>query len=173
MKHLRNAALASLVTIPAVVLLAGLTTLGIWTARIRANPPGDREPEAIEPSIKEQIAREVARSMEAQPAAPEAGQKDKGRTPLPLLPSRDLEAIATVTPAYPRIALVTRTQGPVEVLLHVNSMGVPEWGQVLSGNSLLKEEVLKASLDWRFLPALSHGRRVPSDFRIRYEFKLA
>jgi len=57
--------------------------------------------------------------------------------------------------------------------LRVDAKGRPVQATVLSGNSVLRSETLKAVQGWKFAPAHENGRAVPSDFRIRFEFRLA
>lgn len=78
-----------------------------------------------------------------------------------------------VTPTYPRFAKLVRVEGPVEINLHVDAKGHPTEAKVLSGQTPLREEALKAAQAWRFKPAYENGRPVPSDFRVRFEFRLS
>ena len=63
--------------------------------------------------------------------------------------------------------------GPVEINLHVDAKGRPVEAKVLSGQLPLRDEALKAAQAWRFKPAYENGRAVPSDFRIRFEFRMS
>ncbi len=176
MKKLKKPLPPALVFIPALLALTTLTAVGIWKVNKQwPNPNEDPESKAFVASLKEGIASEMAKSPEASPPAPipEKAHVVEKNVPLMPLPSRALAASVEVKPEYPRIAKIVRAQGPVDVLLHVDGKGVPVSGEVLNGNSLFREEALKASLGWRFQPALDRGKPIASDFRIHFNFKMA
>lgn len=176
MKNQKQPLSPALVFIPALLALTGLTAVGIWVVDQQwSKPLEDPESKSLVASLHEGIASEVAKSPAVvEPALkPEKAHVEKKSVPAMPLPSRVLMAVVEMKPEYPRIAKTVRAQGPVDVLLHVNAKGVPVSGEVLYGNSLFREGALKASLGWRFLPALDRGKPIPSDFHIRFNYKMA
>lgn len=164
-----------LLFVPTVLGMAILVAAGLWMVDRGASILPDRATEETVASLQKGIAEEVARSIAA-PApfpAPELPRPQALLPPARPLPSRGVEAVSEVVPEYPRLARQMRMQGPVDVVLHVDPQGVPVYGEIRNGNPLFKEEALKASLGWRFLPALHKGKPVASEFQIRFNFKLA
>ncbi len=155
-------------TIPALLALAGFTAVGlILVERERAQVSAQAK--QLLPTTAPGLLRttsEPAAPLETKPPVVQAKTIQVYR----FTPAAVLEE---VTPVYPRIAKVTRTQGTVEVTLRVDANGNPVQATVVSGNAMLRKEALKAAQSWKFTPAHQNGRAVPSAFRIRFEFHLA
>ena len=83
------------------------------------------------------------------------------RAPVPLV-------VVSVKPQYPPLARQNRIEGPVEVALKVDTRGRPTDIQAVSGPPALQTAAVQAAEQWRFKPA-----GAPSDFRIRFDFKLS
>ena len=171
MRYLRKPTSTSLIFIPASLVLAGITAVAIeWVDR-GSSPLADAESREQLAEVKAGINREVARSLET-PQAPAAAKAPIRDTATPPPPSRPVKAILEVKPEYPRLARQLRMQGPVDVVLQVDPSGVPVSGEIVNGNPAFSEDALKASLGWRFLPALQRGRPVASAFTIHFNFRL-
>lgn len=155
-------------TIPALLALAGFTIVGlilVETERTQVSAWAEAPINVEAPSFPE---------TQPGPASPPASKPKVVRAkPTPAYSFTAALALEAVRPDYPRIAKLTRVQGPVEVNLRVDAKGRPVQATVLSGNSMLQGEALKAAQGWKFAPAHENGRAVPSDFRIRFEFRLA
>ena len=160
--------------LPAVLGLAGFTALGlilVQEGRYRVNSAAEiLTPEQLGIQDFMQYAAPVTGS--AAPRHPTTTQVASSRPEAKwtFTPPMVLEQ---VTPTYPRIAKLIRAQGPVEINLHVDAKGRPVEAKVLSGQLPLREGALKAAQAWRFKPAYENGRAVPSDFRIRFEFRMS
>ena len=158
--------------IPAVLGLVGFTLLGLlWVQRGNARVSSTAE--ALLPTdgptyldlIKEMEKADAKNSASTHPGA-------KIAHAAPIRTYTPARALQEVTPQYPRIAKLVRVQGPVEVELKVDEQGRPTEAKAVNGNTLLQAEALKAAQSWRFVPASRNGRAVPSDFRVRFEFRL-
>ena len=174
MKYLRKPTPTSFIFIPVVLVLAGITAVAVeWVDR-GARPLAETESREPLAELKAGIDREVARSLEPSPQeSPPAVPKLPKRTANPLLPSRAVEPILEVKPGYPRLARQLRMEGSVDVVLQVDRFGVPLSAEIVNGNPAFQEDALKASLGWRFQPAVDRGRPVSSEFLIRFIFNLA
>ncbi len=160
-------------TIPALLAVAGLTVVGLILVE-RGRSQVTTQTEALFPPDTPPIAPPGSLETQPQPIAPTASSPATHRgKATPAYSASPASALMEVKPEYPRIAKITRTQGPVEVELRVDAAGRPVQAMILSGNTLLRNEALKAAQGWKFAPAHVNGRAVPSDFRIRFEFRLA
>lgn len=154
--------------IPAVLALAGFTLVGLLLVE-QGRTETRAQAETFNP-LESPIFLDAAPGS-ASPPAPTS--KPALPRPSPIGRSSPALALVEVRPGYPRIAKIMRTQGPVEVALRLDAQGHPVQATVLSGNALLRGEALRAARSWTFAPALENGRAVPSDFRVRFEFRLA
>lgn len=155
-------------TIPALFALAGFTLVGLILVeggRTQVSTPAEAFLPVEAPSFLENQPRS------ASPPVPSL--KVARARPIPAYSFTPARALEEARPAYPPIAKLMRVQGPVELDLRVDADGRPVQAMVLSGNSLLWSEALKAAQGWKFAPAYENGRAVASDFRIRFEFRLA
>lgn len=166
--------------IPAVVSLAVLTAAGLWILDRRTGLSEDPETKKLQASLQQEIDREVARSLAAtEPAAPADKVSETTKraiapsSPFRPLPSRPPHPTVEIMPEYPRLARQMRMQGPIDILVHVDPEGLPVSAEALNGVMLFKENAIKASLGWRFKPALKSGWPVSSTYQIRYNFRLA
>ena len=87
---------------------------------------------------------------------------------------KDVRVRFQVQPVYPGLARLARLQGPVELYLTVDALGVPTAVQVLSGpHPTLMAEALRVAKLWRFEPARVNGLPVPAQFRLTVVFRLS
>ncbi len=155
-------------TIPALLALAGFTAVGIILVERKRTQVSDQT-EMLLPTTAPGFLRNTPES----PSSPGTNPPAAHAKAIPAYSFTPAAALEEVTPVYPRIAKITRTQGTVEVNLRVNENGHPIQATVLRGNTMLRNEAIKAAQSWKFTPAQENGRAVPSDFRIRFEFHLA
>ena len=73
---------------------------------------------------------------------------------------------------YPRLALMERLEGSVDLEVTVDAQGRPVACSASEGNKILKKAALDSAATWRFDPATRHGRPVPATFLIHYDFRL-
>ncbi len=76
------------------------------------------------------------------------------------------------TPAYPRLAMIARIQGPVSVEVVISPAGRVETARAVSGHPLLKPAAVEAARGWRFQPTLLNGTPVRVTGIITFVFKL-
>jgi periplasmic protein TonB len=76
-------------------------------------------------------------------------------------------------PAYPHVALITRTQGTVRIQAVIGRDGSISNLQVLSGHPLLIEAAKEAVRQWRYQPTLLNGEPVEVITEIVVNFTLA
>jgi TonB family protein len=81
-------------------------------------------------------------------------------------------AVKKVQPAYNPLAKQMRVQGEVEVEAKVTETGDVDGVKVVSGNSLLTPNVIKAVKEWKFTPFSDGGKNVPASVSLRFNFKL-
>ena len=76
------------------------------------------------------------------------------------------------TPAYPRLAVIARIEGPVSVEVVISPEGRVEAARAVSGHPLLKPAAIEAARGWRFQPTLLNGTPVRVTGIITFVFKL-
>jgi protein TonB len=110
------------------------------------------------------------------PPPPVAAAKQPQRADLsPVrVPSTVLQgkAVDRRTPAYPRMAIVARVEGPVSVEVIISPEGRVEMARAVSGHALLKPAAAEAARSWRFQPTLLNGLPVRVTGIITFVFKL-
>jgi len=77
-----------------------------------------------------------------------------------------------VSPKYPKTALASGIEGPVELSVVVRPDAEIRDLRVLSGNPVLVTPTLKAVRQWRFRPVLAKGGTVETTYRIKVRFNL-
>jgi periplasmic protein TonB len=77
-----------------------------------------------------------------------------------------------VQPAYPRIAISTRTQGSVVLSALINTRGEIEGLQVVSGPPLLVQAALEAVKQWRYRPYILNGTPIEVQTQVTVNFSL-
>jgi periplasmic protein TonB len=82
------------------------------------------------------------------------------------------KAIERRTPAYPRLAITARIEGPVSVEIIISPEGRVEVARAVSGHPLLKPAAVEAARAWRFQPTLLNGIPVRVTGIITFVFKL-
>jgi periplasmic protein TonB len=75
-------------------------------------------------------------------------------------------------PEYPKIALMTRTQGVVRLEATIRTDGRVEGLKVVSGHPLLVKAALEAVSRWRYQPTLLNGEPVEVVMELEVNFKL-
>jgi periplasmic protein TonB len=80
--------------------------------------------------------------------------------------------IVKTLPQYPRIAVVTRTQGIVVLAAVISRNGAIENLRVVSGPAMLQQAALEAVSTWRYRPYLLNGQPVDVETTINVVFKL-
>ena len=90
------------------------------------------------------------------------------RVPSTILQGR---AIERRTPAYPRLAMTARIEGPVSVEVVISPEGRVEAARAVSGHPLLKQAAVEAARSWRFQPTLLNGVPVRVTGIITFVFK--
>lgn len=82
--------------------------------------------------------------------------------------------IHTVQPTYPRLAVVSRTQGAVILEAIITREGTidPARLRVLQGNPLLAPAAVEAVQQWRYRPTLLNGQPVEILTTITVNFTL-
>jgi len=80
--------------------------------------------------------------------------------------------IVAPRPAYPRIAVATRTQGTVRIQAIIERDGTIGHLKVLSGPPLLVNAALEAVQQWRYKPTLLNGEPVEVVTEIEVKFTL-
>ncbi|MBI4913055.1 MAG: energy transducer TonB [Acidobacteria bacterium] len=88
------------------------------------------------------------------------------------LDSRALRILHQVPPEYPPLARAAGIQGPVELLMLVDTAGTPREVRVLSGHPAFHAEAERAARLWRFEPPMVDGTRVQARFLLRITFRL-
>ena len=82
--------------------------------------------------------------------------------------------VNTVKPAYPRLAILTRTQGAVILEAVITREGTidPSSLRVLTGHTLLNDAAIDAVKQWRYRPTLLNGVPVEVITTIAVNFTL-
>jgi TonB family protein len=78
-------------------------------------------------------------------------------------------------PFFPHLLHGANVEGDVELVLLVDSSGVPDMSRVRiirSSHDLFSSSVSAAMSQWRFAPARRGGRAVADSVRVRWEFAL-
>lgn len=76
------------------------------------------------------------------------------------------------TPAYPPAARRAGIEGYVLVRLYLLADGRVERLEILEGNEIFYEDVERTLAGWRFHPAITDGRPVPTRWTVRIPFEL-
>jgi TonB family protein len=71
---------------------------------------------------------------------------------------------------YPEIARKTHTTGTVVVEVAINEQGRVVKATAESGPAMLRDEAVRAAMQWRFKPASIGGTNVPSTIKITIVF---
>jgi protein TonB len=105
------------------------------------------------------------------PPARQPGSDDRSpvRVPSTVLQGK---AVERRTPAYPRLAIMARIEGPVSVEVVISPEGRVEAARAVSGHPLLKPAAVEAARGWRFQPTLLNGAPVRVTGIITFVFKL-
>lgn len=79
-----------------------------------------------------------------------------------ILSSRDLErrTISCVSPKFPGLARQMRLEGQVHIAILVDESGQVVCAHVVSGHPIMIGSAIDAARQWKFRPAVQHGRRV-------------
>jgi protein TonB len=86
---------------------------------------------------------------------------------------KDMRVVQQVNPAYPSLAKLAKIEGPVVLLMTVDTRGIPSLVQVVSGHPALSGEAARVAALWRFEPARVGGSPVAAQFRLTVVFRLA
>ncbi|HEX4156163.1 MAG TPA: energy transducer TonB [Acidobacteriaceae bacterium] len=98
---------------------------------------------------------------------------NSSKTPLPI--SSGVSAgllLAPIRPAYPSIAITTRTEGAVVIDAIISRSGSIESAHVLSGPTLLRQAALNAVRHARYRPFLLNGQPTEVQTTITIHFRL-
>ena len=82
------------------------------------------------------------------------------------------KVISKPAPPYPRIAIATRTQGPVNVEILIDESGRVISARALDGHAMLRGAAEQAARQARFTPTILGGRPVKVSGVITYNFVL-
>ncbi|MBA3581238.1 MAG: energy transducer TonB [Gammaproteobacteria bacterium] len=87
---------------------------------------------------------------------------------------KELGVIRKVEPAYPEAALDRGIEGVVELLIHVNELGIPGIIEISksSGRYDMDNAARRAVKKWIFAPQIENGVAVPSVGTLKITFKL-
>jgi protein TonB len=80
--------------------------------------------------------------------------------------------LSQTKPAYPLLAIQTRTQGDVVLRAIIGKDGSVAELQVVSGHPLLVKAAMDAVRQWRYKPTLLNGEPVEVDTTITVSFRL-
>jgi protein TonB len=132
-----------------------------------ANPPAEL-PHAAVPEASAGGDAAAAKFLES-PAKPESAPPD----PSPVVPIRFAppELISRVLPVYPEAVRRMRLSGTVVLDLQIDADGKVVKAVPVSGLAVLSTAAANAALQWRYKPASSNGKNVPSQSRISVIFK--
>ena len=114
------------------------------------------------------------------PPAPTPPPPPPDPDPVPTTPVRRSQGVVqsnlihTVQPIYPRLAIVTRTQGTVILEAVITREGTIDKSRlrVLTGNPLLNSAAIEAVQQWRYRPTLLSGQPVEVLTTITVNFTL-
>jgi len=81
--------------------------------------------------------------------------------------------IHRLQPAYPLLAVQTRTQGQVVLRAVISREGTIENLQVVSGHPLLVRAALEAVRQWRYRPYVLNGEPVEVETQVTVNFVLS
>jgi TonB family protein len=170
-------------TLPLLLVGSGFIAGGVawlthrqpaWDASIK--PPTMEEAmakaEATDVITGTKRSKKSARNL-AQRESPKSAIAKSPREDSRSVDSHPVKVLEQVKPSYPAMARATRLQGPVEVRVRVNAQGQAENVEVLSGPTVFHQEALRAAKAWRFEPAMERGKATPSNYTIRFNFRLA
>ncbi len=132
---------------------------------------GDLSPEALK--LDTQLAQELKdiqakAELDALPAPPAPT-----RAAVLQITATPPEALTEVIPAYPEPARRVHVEGPVNIRVRLDTQGRVIGVESVTGNTALQGTALEAVRQWRFRPATTSGRTVPSDFNVTFNFKLS
>lgn len=88
----------------------------------------------------------------------------------PTIPDNEIRVITYEAMNYPPLALQTRLQGVVVVLLNLDDKGVVVAASALSGSALLVNSCLANAKKWKFQPNAQHTVIIVYNFRLSYAF---
>jgi protein TonB len=113
----------------------------------------------------------------APPPAPPAPPNPVDRPAAPVRRGGELmqsRLLHSVTPEYPRLAIITRTEGVVQIEAVITREGIidPARLRVISGHVLLVEAAVEAVKQWRYRPTLLNGEPVEVLTTITLNFTL-
>jgi TonB family protein len=81
-------------------------------------------------------------------------------------------ATAKVQPAYPAIAKQLHLEGAVEVEAHINENGSVDAVKPVTGNAVLANAAVAATMNWKFTPFTAGGKAVKAVAELTFNFKL-
>ena len=81
-------------------------------------------------------------------------------------------ALARVTPEYPKAARSARVAGDVVVELVIDEKGNVESVRVVSGHALLHQAAIEAARQWKFKPTLLNNAPVKVTGILTFRFTL-
>lgn len=85
----------------------------------------------------------------------------------------NLRVLKQASLTYPPLARIARIQGPVVLMMTIDTNGVPTDVQVQSGPPQLHAEAVRCAKAWRFEPALVNGNPVMARFNLTIQFRLS
>ena len=137
------------------------------------SPVGPRDGNVTGFGSRERAAAPVRVDVEEGPPpptpAPTPKRPDIQRVPSSVISSKVLSKPA---PPYPKIAIATRTQGPVNVEILVDEEGKVISARAVDGPAMLRQAAEQAARQARFTPTLLGGRPVKVSGVITYNFVL-
>ncbi len=77
-----------------------------------------------------------------------------------------------VQPAYPSLARLAHKQGDVVLLMTINEQGIPTDVKMDSGDTIFRNDAIRAAQQWRFTPARLDGQPHSARFRLTLQFRL-
>jgi protein TonB len=88
------------------------------------------------------------------------------------LSSGAVSVLHQIQPIYPSLARLAHKEGDVVLIMTINELGVPTEVKMDSGDTIFRNDAIRAAQQWRFTAAQLDGRPHAARFRLTLQFRL-
>ncbi len=126
-------------------------------------------------NLADQIALNPASDIGRGPwtgTTPTDGPTDTPAGPPIEVSSSAVSILHQIQPIYPTLARLAHKEGDVVLIMTINELGVPTDVKMDSGDTVFRNDAIRAAQQWRFTSARFDGQPHSARFRLTLQFRL-
>ncbi len=98
---------------------------------------------------------------------------DESRIGQPMdVSASSVSILRQIQPIYPSLARIAHKEGDVVLIMTINEQGIPTDVKMDSGDTIFRNDAIRAAQQWRFTPARFDGQPHSARFRLTLQFRL-